>query len=409
MNRARMLGVVGAVLASLLVFTPNASASAAPGGAVFNNPKGNHATQWRIVMTVNRAIRATPKGARIEIANYLWDSRASTDAVINARKRGVQVQVVLDGLARNHGTRRMAAALNRDNRKKVHGKHVKGGPDRSYVVFCKGACRNGGVPNHMKYYTFTRTGTAKNVVMVSSSNLNKGGAVKGYNDLYIVKERPQLLADFDVIHREMAADKYGSGYHQYVEGNIIARFYAKRVGPDPVMQDLAKVHCKGARGGAGRGGRTAINISMFRWNNARGFRIARKLVQLDGAGCDVSVIYGAPGRNVVEILRNSAIRGGIKLWDSRVDRNEDGKVDLRIHHKYTLISGNYGTDRSSWQVWTGSANWGEDLRAGDENTINVESRAAYRQYMANWTMVRNTAARRVPGPPATARILPDDL
>jgi hypothetical protein len=365
----------------------------------------------------------------------------------------VAVQLVIDGLARNPQTRRLARAMNRDNHRRVvskraqvryakakraqarhlkrnHGKHkrakaehvrakhgknkrvrtkhlkakhrkltpprgrrVLGGPDRSYVKFCHKSCRNGGKPNHTKYFTFTRTGSTRNVVMVSSSNLNKGGAAKGFNDLYVMKRKPKLLRDFARVHAEMRQDTAhdGDGFLQFHRGNVSARFYPKKNGPDPVMNDLRRVRC---RGSAHRN-RTAIHISMFRWNSDRGNTIARRLVKLDRRGCAVSVIYGAPGRKIRKTLVKSARRGGIALWDSRVDYDGDKSVDLRVHHKYMLINGAYGRDRSAWRVHTGSQNWGRSLRAGDENTLNIDSRRAYRQYIRNWRFLAKRAARRV--------------
>jgi hypothetical protein len=106
------------------------------------------------------------------------------------------------------------------------------------------------------------------------------------------------------------------------------------------------------------------------------------------------VIYGAPGSTVVDILKRSASRGGIKLWDSRIF-NLDRAVTLRVHHKYLLISGRYGDDRSAWRVHTGSANWGRSLRAGDENTLNVAGKRPWSQYLRNWKFVKKHAARRI--------------
>ena len=266
------------------------------------------------------------------------------------------------------------------------------------MVFCRKSCRSIGKPNHTKYFTFTRTGKARSVVMVSSSNLNRGGALKGFNDLYVMKGRPGLLHDFSRLHRSMAQDTTGDGrdhFLKYRRGPFLARFYPKRTGPDPVMLDLKKIKCKGVRGRAGRGGRTAVNVSMFRWNSERGFTIARKLVKLDKQGCKVSVIFGAPGNKVWGILMRSARRGGIRLWDSRVDFNYDLVPDLRTHHKYLLINGRYGRDRSSWQVHTGSANWGRSLRAGDENTLSISGRRAYKEYIRNWRWVSKHGARRI--------------
>jgi phosphatidylserine/phosphatidylglycerophosphate/cardiolipin synthase-like enzyme len=135
---------------------------------------------------------------------------------------------------------------------------------------------------------------------------------------------------------------------------------------------------------------------MFAWNSDRGMAIAERLLQLDRYGCDVSIIYGAPSAKVRDVLRDSARRGGVKLWDSRFDRDGDGIFDVRVHHKYMLINGKYGTDGSSWRVHTGSQNWGRGtLRGGDENTLTIVNRAAYRQYMADWNYIARYGARRI--------------
>ena len=159
MSVVRTLSVVAAFFVSLLVAVPStAAASEPPSGAVFNNPKGNRDAKYRIIQTVNKAVRGAPKGSRILISTFLLDNKASTDVLLGARRRGVKVRIVIDGEARNRHTKRLAKAMNRDNREKVRRKRVPGGPDGSFVVFCKKACRNGGSPNHTKFFTFTRSG-----------------------------------------------------------------------------------------------------------------------------------------------------------------------------------------------------------------------------------------------------------
>lgn len=392
----RLNAVAVLVLLSALL-APEAAAWEPSGGGTFNNPRGNHAARWKIINHVNKAVRSAKPGSTIMMSMFLMDSKPSADALIAARRRGVHVQLVFDGDdARTGQTRRMARIMNRDNKPKQPVPD-RWGRDQSYVVFCKGSCRGGPHNNHSKYYVFTRTGTARNVVMVSSSNLNRGGASKGWNDLYVAKRNPRMVKQYASVHQQMAADRpAGNRYRQLRSGRYLSRFFPKPKGPDPVMTDLGKVRCRGAGGGAGRGGRTAINVSMFAWNGDRGMAIARKLIRLDRDGCHVSIVYGAPSAKVRDVLKASAQRGGIKLWDSRMDRKNQGFFDLRVHHKYLLINGRYGSDRSSWRVHTGSANWGRGtLRGGDENTLNVVSRRAYRQYIRNWDHVVRTSSRRI--------------
>jgi hypothetical protein len=180
--------------------------------------------------------------------------------------------------------------------------------------------------------------------MVSSSNLNKGGATRGWNDLYVVKNNRNLYRDYSLIHDQMAADRKAP-FAQFFSGNYISRFFPKSSGGDPVLADLSKVRCRGALGGAGVNGRTLINVSMFAWNSDIGMDIANRLLRLDRDGCDVRVVYGAPSKLIREKLAASARRGGIKLWDSRYNSDWDEEFEVRTHEKYMLISGNYGGDR----------------------------------------------------------------
>jgi phosphatidylserine/phosphatidylglycerophosphate/cardiolipin synthase-like enzyme len=405
-----LIGLVAAVCT--IAFAPAAGAWQPPGGAVFNYPESSSAARWRIVDTVDAAIRHAHKGSRIMVSSFLMDAQRSADALIAAKRRGVAVQIVLDGNDGDTGqAKRIARVLNRDNKPRKKGVDKRGillkwGRDGSFVRFCKGTCRgHGDGNNHTKFYLFSHTGTAKNVVMVSSSNLNKGGAGRGWNDMYIMRNRATLFRDYALIHGQMSLDRnFGRlNYRQFVAGNVTARFFPRPKGPDPVLRDLRQVRCHGANGGAGRNGRTAINISMFAWNNTRGMDIARRLVQLRHNGCYVSIVYGAPSAQVRDYLAASARAGGVKLWDSRTDRDDDGLFDLRVHHKYMLINGVYGGDHSSWRVHTGSQNWGRGtLRKGDENTINIVSRKAYRQYIANWDKM--AAVSRQIGSPREAKI-----
>jgi len=381
-----------------------------PAGAVFNNPKGSRAETFRIVNVVVQAIKNARRGSYIYFTGFLFDSKAASTAMINAQKRGVHVQVVFDGTIRNRQANRLGKALNKDNKKIKKGQKRrfpdgqlrKWGKDRSFVKWCHLSCRDGGDPNHAKWYVFTHTGKAKNVVMVSSSNINKGGAQKGYNDMIILKNRKRLTKDFAFVNDEMAEDSPNDkdGFLQYTRNNVVARFYPKKAKGDPVMDDLNAIRCNKANGGAGRNGKTLVHVAMFRWNNQRGFALAHKLVKLDKQGCIVKVIYGAPGSRVVDILRSSARNGGIELYDSRIFHEpefegDERYVTLRTHSKYLLINGAIKGDRSSWSVQTGSANWGRSLHAGDENTITVYNKKTYNKYLANWQHVRRTISTRV--------------
>ena len=271
---------------------------------------------------------------------------------------------------------------------------VKWGKDGSYVKRCNGSCRGRGGNMHSKFYVFSKTGKARNVVMVSSSNLNLGGAVLGWNDLMVMRGRPKSFAGYSRIHREMTEDtRAGDGKVQISDGPYLSRFFPMRNAGkrnDPTLQDLRRIRCTSALG------RTQVNISMFYWAGPRGNYLATRLLDLARNGCRVSIIYGAPSVQIAQRLRTAARNRLIKLYDSRWDFNDDGYNEIRTHAKYVLVKGRVGTDRRAFRVWTGSQNWvAGSLSRGDETTLNIAAAPAYRQYLRNWVRIRNHS-RRVP-------------
>ena len=437
------LFVVSVALASGLVTALPASAYTPPAGSTFNVPRpwGGNAQHWRIVRKVEKAINATRPTAAdpkpiIFVTTFLLDRTASVDAMISACRRGVSVRVILDHDIVNRNSKRLIRTLNADNvrdanhdgepdraprarpcnRRPAHHRAsadgggvftdadalrsasaptdawVTWGKDRSYVKRCEGSCRGGGGNMHSKFYAFSHTGSARNVVMVSSSNLNRGGALLGWNDLYTMRNRPKSFAVYAQIHREMTSDRRaGTGKVEVVDGPFTSRFFPMRNASranDPTLADLRRIGCHGPLG------RTAINISMFYWAGARGNYIADKLLSLARSGCRVSIIYGAPSRQIAARLRDAARHHLISLWDSRWDNNDDGWNEVRTHGKYVLVKGRYGSAAKSWQVMTGSQNWvAGSLSRGDETTINVALPSAYTRYLANWNIVKHHSRR----------------
>jgi phosphatidylserine/phosphatidylglycerophosphate/cardiolipin synthase-like enzyme len=435
------------VLSSTVVSAPAASAYQPPGGGgTFNvpDPWGTTKANYRIVNHVQRAINRTQgptkryPDPRIHIATYLLDHTSSVSALVRACRRGVSVRVILDRDIDNRNSRRLIRVLNGDNvrdrnrdgkadskakrgrcnRPPKRSGHMLGpgatgqmterqlmrsvkrpsrtavtwGKDRSYVKRCQGSCRGAGGNMHSKFFAFSRTGKARHVVMVSSSNLNRGGAQGGWNDLYTIKDRPISYRAYASIHRDMTDDrKAGDKKVQIRDGELVSRFFPMRNASrktDPTLHDLEQIRCRSAMGP------TRIHISMFYWKGRRGDYLASRVLDLARAGCRVSVVYGAPSLGLAERLRRAADRRLINLWDSRWDRNDDGYSEVRTHAKYVLVRGNYRRDRKAHVVLTGSQNWvAGSLSRSDETTLNIESRAAYRQYLRNWKQIRQHSRR----------------
>jgi hypothetical protein len=459
-KRRLLLAVLAALLLSLL---PGVVAQAATPtqGATFNVPRpwGTQAQQYRNLDKVVSAVRSANPGSRILLTSYLFDRSYVVDSLVAACRRGVAVRLILDGDVVNNSQRRIVEALTNDQWVDRNGDgdlndpgdrpktgpcnqgdpvadwpaptevqssdtpetqaaetelttqqaenvlaaaaddDVAWGPDRSYVTSCKGSCRGGPGNMHTKVYAFSSTGSTRNVLMVSSANLNEGGAVLGWNDMYTMVRRPTTFAFFEKIHRQMTNDRNLDTSrmidNQVVDGPFVSRFFPldnAGKAKDPVLQDLNRIRCSSSFG------RTQIHVSMFYWKGPRGDYLATKLLNLAGSGCRVSIIYGAPSVAIATRLRNAARAGRIQLFDSRWDFNNDGYNEIRTHAKYVLVKGTYAGNRAAHVVMTGSQNWvAGSLTRSDESSLNIEprgtfagvARVAHQQYVANWTQIRN--------------------
>jgi hypothetical protein len=427
-------------------FVP-AQAATPTGSATFNTPRPYGATRanFAIVNRVERAINGVPRRQKgkprqvITIATYLMDSTSTVTALIRACRRGVAVRVIIDEEVVNRNARRLISVLNGDN---VRDRNHDGKPDRkpragpcnrplkrdrtstadgresgrkdnglmsmqrtihsvdapmhdsvtwgrdgSYIKRCHPSCRSNRGNMHTKFYLFSRTGKTRHVVMVSSSNLNRGGAKLGWNDMYVMNNRPKSYSEYVKLHRLMTNGTPAPRDRiEIADGPFTTRFFPMRdagIHRDPTLADLNKIRCTSALGP------TRINISMFYWKGRRGNYLADKLFRLAHAGCQISIIYGAPSRQIAARLRTAAGHGLINLYDSRWDYNEDGWSEVRTHSKFVLVRGNYAGNPRKWVVMTGSPNWvAGSLSKGDEVTLNIELKSAYTAYLRNWQRIR---------------------
>ncbi len=420
--------------------------SAAP---TFNvpNPWGSPAQNTRIVRKVEKAFRHVRRTADdprpiILFTGFLFDRGTSASTLINACRRGVSVRVIIDRAVRARPLRKLVTALNADNvrdrnrdgvpdtdpragrcnrplpseqgglrhgRRKQgiplmtarevreslrqpNGRSITWGRDGSYVVRCSGACRGGPNANmHSKMYVMSNSGTARHVIMVSSSNLNGGGAKLGWNDLVTIKNRPATFDFLVEVHRLMTAQKRaGRKLLEIEDGPYTTRIFPVAGGKasDPLLKDLRKIRCSSELG------RTTLHIQQFWWNGPRGNYLWDKIRRLARDGCKVKIIIGAVDRRLGKKMRAARRAGLIEFWDSRIDTDDDGYVNTRTHMKAVAVRGTYGDDRSYHGVWTGTANWTDgSLSWGDENTVNIRSARLWRKYVRYWATVRNHSHR----------------
>ena len=432
-----------ALLLPLTLFPFTASGYEPGGGATFNvpNPWGSSAENTRIVRKIEEAFRHVRKTRRdphpvILLTGFLFDRPTSADVLVNACRRGVSVRVIIDRDVKARPLRKLVTVLNADNvrdrdrdgvadndpragrcnralpadqgglrrrdqaiplmtvrqaRRSVSeptGREVTWGRDGSYVLRCSGSCRGAPDANvHSKIYAMSNSGTANNVVMVSSSNLNGGGAKLGWNDLVVMKNRPKTFEFLVRVHRLMTAQRpAGPQLLELTDGPYTTRIFPIAGGKDsdPLLRDLRRIKCSSAFG------RTSLHIQQFWWNGYRGNYLWDKIRNLARNGCKVKIIIGAVDRRLGRKMRDARRAGLIEFWDSRIDTDGDGYVNTRTHMKSIAVRGTFAGNRRYRGVWTGTANWSNgSLTRGDENTLNIQSARLWRRYVAYWAVVRN--------------------
>lgn len=374
-----LLSMVGTTLVST---TPPADAvyNVQP-GPIFNNPFGTYAEKYRGLNHIVRAINHARPGGTIRVATWALNHQASTDALVKAHRRGVNVRIVVrKSAAHTTQVKRLSRVLGRDLRR------------RSHLRVCERSCRWRGGEMHSKFVTITRSGQSRDVVIVSSGNIYTGTAERGFNDVYTVLNRPRLFNTFTEVFEQMVRDRVVKNPYVVAEaGNIRAHFFprpGRTRTTDTVYQELERVRCFNTTGGAGVDGRTVIHVSMYYWSDRRGELLAEKLNELDNRGCIVKVTFGPRSYEVFQALKKPTRNGGIELYDSRLNTNYDGKANNYVHTKYMLINGFYAGDSSSWTVFTGSHNWTRGaLRNGDEVMLRIASRGALAAYRRNFNDV----------------------
>ncbi|GAA3962004.1 hypothetical protein GCM10023085_50610 [Actinomadura viridis] len=344
-------------------------------GAVFAEPVGGDpaALYGRICALV----RQTPAGERIRVAQFVMSGasgRDFADELIKAHRRGVHVQVLLDGDTRGAAVAtRLAAGLGTDT-SAGSWLRVCSGPPSGGTAACIG---NKG--QHNKFYLFSRSGGASDVVVQSSANVTDLNSTTYWNNAVTLTGNRRLYQAYNDYFDDLEAERKNLDYYRVVTtgsagGSVRAHFFP-RAGGDPIVEYLDKVSC---RDGA------AIRVGMSEWDAYR-VAIAGRLRDMAAQGCSVSVVHGIVGDEVRQVLLSSP---GIEV--RKLD--DGGALPGRIHSKYLLIEGSYDGDPHARRVVTGSHNYNEtSLRRNDETLLALNNKAIYAQYRANFETMRAAA------------------
>lgn len=425
MNRAirRLLVAVTAALATTGVLLPATPAQAATPTttAFFNNPNVTDqqtVIQDRIVDLINGA----PAGSLIRMSMFYADDPTIPDALASAKSRGVDVQAIFDsketGLA---PYQTLVSSL---------GTNLSAS---SWVLACPsgrgcvGDRTLGTVDsiNHNKYFLFSSTGGATDVVVQSSANLHTGrDGLHGWNNALMLVGNTGIYNAYsgyfgDLKARVVNNDYYDTGRVPVASGNAKIHFFPRHEsstatspyddpGTDTVMTVLDHVACTGNSVVGTQDGthRTIIRVAMDIFSRAY---IAQKLVDLDAQGCYVEVAETYDSANSSQqtvmstlLKKTSSAYNGVAVYyycsDNYVTGSQQDHTNVWIHSKYLQVEGDYYgvPDRSI--TWTGSANFSTNsLRQSDETILQYEDTSpaaagsVFAAYRSNFTTIRTSS------------------
>ena len=309
------LQVVAPAAQSAAVDCQDRGKSATPTtGAIFNDPAGKVADQYRILQTVVHDINGTPPGQDVRIATLAIQARSVVDALAAARRCGVHVRVLVPGRAwQDNAVVTLRHALGTDTSRD------------SWITRCAGSCTTKGDAGimHVKSYLFSKVRGVRDVTIYSSSNLTHGQATTRWNDAYQLVGDAEVYSSatryFDKLSRD-APTRFrrltkADGYWQYY-------FPAGR---DFHLDVLDATRCHTASGS------TVVDFVASIWKQEA---VADKLGDLRDAGCDVRVVLSLDKveRPVLHALRSRGV-------PTRVQAKSD--ADGATHSKYIAIRGKH--------------------------------------------------------------------
>ncbi|MFF9838046.1 phospholipase D-like domain-containing protein [Streptomyces sp. NPDC013740] len=367
--------------------------------AVFNNPlpKGTAGYDRTIENRLIELIGKAAPASSIRVSLYTLEDPQVVDALIGARDRGVDVQVLSEGCpwpahdckAPLPEAERLAQSL---------GNAPDGKPR---VILCQKGCMQNKDINHDKFWLFSAlTDGRRNVAVQSSHNLGATTAAladnivissddaqiyQGYEQTWTTMRAKELTNAAYDLWPEVDADGTGdfSGHAGTVAGWRYPR--AARSGEvvnDPVARSISALDC--ATG-------PEVHIAMASWDGRTEVdkAIAAK-VDAPGAGgkrCAFRIVVAGAPEKATGLERDAQHPNrDVEVWS--VSMNQLNGASGGLHSKYVLLSWDdaAGPHRV---VHTGSINFNDaGLVSADETSLRITDPGTYDAFKANWDRLR---------------------
>ncbi|MFC4906863.1 phospholipase D-like domain-containing protein [Actinomadura gamaensis] len=386
--------LASSVAISIVAVPP--AAAAVTTGTLFNKPLGTDVERSTINTHLINLINGAAVGSTIRMSVWGINSTPVVDALIAAAQpgRAVSVQVISDYWASKDldPYKKLAAALGTDKAKP------------SWTMLCspkdagdaakEGACIGsaGSPKNHNKFYLFSHTSGATNVVVQSTANLTNGiGGLDGWNSASTIVGNDALFTSYAGYFADLAAQRKSDDYYTVrppvASGNAKVYYFPRKETTaadkgDTVLAALNAVSCTGSTTvGTPTDHRTVVRVAMFSFTRDA---VARKLHDLDQAGCYVDVVY----TTIDDGSRTELTAPFTSYGGARVRTFSDAKKDNGVHSKYLTIEGTYDGVTNEKIVFMGSHNYTTAaLRENDETLLKINDDAIHDAYKANFNEV----------------------
>ena len=343
------------VWVSLLADPGEAAASRAPSRPPVTRALFSKPGEAGVRHLVTRDIRRTPGDATIHVVVWTFTSRRMAGELVRASHRGVRVRVVVGGIdCDDPAVRRLRRGLARGSGVTCARHSARGG--REFA---------GRETNlHQKTWTFSETGGAHWVSVVTSANATTIADQQQYNDAYQSVGDRRLFRKLSTVFRQQARDRpMRRPYRHFLLGGGESVTFSPWNSPrqeDPVV---ARIRAFPAHG-------LVVRATYSNWQDARGVRVARALARKQRHGAHIRVIKSEPFSPVVgRVLR----RAGVRL--------QSAYFGPRRYSHLKFMTAEYRRDgREQTRVWTGSENMWSASQGLDEVVLEIPDPRAYAAY-----------------------------
>lgn len=381
MTRIRVRAAVSLTLAAAVALgaaasahLPAAQAAELSSRAYFNDPDAAGANHIRYL--VKNRFDGAPAGSTARVVMFNIDDDYVMDAMLAAKRRGVNVKVIV-AKSRCDNVARLRSAFGTDR-------------SRGSWVYCSpGSTRSEGGNVHQKSITFSRTGGTPYVTLVGSANLTEEAWRDQWNDMFQYANRKDVYTAYNNVFAVQAkGTSLASPYRSWTAADGVARanFFpvndeSPEAGDDPVLTRLRNLPGNG---------NTTIIVANYATHGARGSWLVNALIAKKKAGAKVQFIGGPPVDDDLERRMRAAGIPVTRAFDSSCATpatHVDGTCNY-IHLKG--MTAKYWADGTwNYRSYTGSDNWSNAGLGNDEVTQRIGGRRVYDQYVAVYRAIQS--------------------